>query len=393
LAAAVANILRKSLTGTLTANDKTYDGGTTATGAIGLVGVVAGDAVSAGGTYAFADKTAGLDKVVTASGVTLSGADAANYSLDPLSAAVADILRRALTGTLTANDKTYDGTATATGAISLFGVLAGDTVGAGGSYAFADKSAGLDKVVTASGVTLTGADAANYSLTPLATALADVLRKSLTGTLVANDKTYDGAATATGSVGLTGVVAGDTVGAAGTYAFADANAGAGQGHARGGHRLAGADAANYSLTTVSADLADVLRRPITVTASAGSKVFGQTDPVLTYHVSAGSLVQGEGFTGGLVRGFGENPGDYGIGRGTLSLSANYDVTFTGAVFTIRTVGGGDGAMTIKHLTQSPDFTLDWDPEIDLQTGGQGCAGDGCPPQAAVSGGAVVATLR
>ncbi len=391
-----ADILQKSLTGALTANDRTYDGTTIATGSVGLIGVISGDSVSAGGNYAFADKTAATGKTVTASGVILSGGDAANYSLGAVSTDTADILKKGLTGALAANGKTYDGTTAATGAIGLTGVVAGDAVSASGTYAFASKTAATGKVVNASGVVLSGGDAANYTLASVGAGSADILKKTLTGALTANTKTYDGATIATGSISLTGVVAGDTVSASGAYAFADKNAGVGKTVTVSGAALTGLDAANYDLGGVSGGLADILRRPVTVAADNGFKPFGHVDPPLTYRITVGGLVAGEAFTGGLARDPGEVPGGYGITRGTLGLSTNYDLTFTGATFTINPLPSDeqDGSTALKHVTQSPDFTLDWDPEPNLTTQGAACPGEGCPPQAAASGGGkAVAALR
>ncbi len=70
----------------ITIADKTFDGTTTAT-AIGtpiLVGVIDGDTVSLGGSpvYAFASSGPGENIAVTVSGLTLQGADAANYTLE-----------------------------------------------------------------------------------------------------------------------------------------------------------------------------------------------------------------------------------------------------------------------------------------------------------------------
>ena len=78
----------KTLTVTgITANDKVYDGNTTATlntsGAT-LVGAVSPDVVTlntAGATGAFADPGVATGKTVLVSGLTLSGADAGNYTL------------------------------------------------------------------------------------------------------------------------------------------------------------------------------------------------------------------------------------------------------------------------------------------------------------------------
>ena len=159
--------------------------------------------------------------------------------------------------------------------------------------------------------------------------------------------------------------------------------------------LSGVDAGNYDLGAVSSDLADILRRRVTVSADNLSKPFGQGDPVLTYRITSGSLVAGETFSGLLGRGAGEAPGDYVVSRGSLSLSSNYDLTFAGAVFTIERFPEieQEGSILLKHVTQSPDFTLDWDPELNLQTEGPACQGEGCPRQTTmVDGGKIVAAL-
>src|SRR5207248_3819690 len=58
---------------------------------------------------------------------------------------------------------------------------------------------------------------------------------------------------------------------------------------------------NYELSLVSDEFA-ITARPITVTADAGqSKVYGDADPTFTYHVTSGSLVDGDAFTGALAR--------------------------------------------------------------------------------------------
>jgi len=289
-------------------------------------------------------------------------------------------------GLLTADSKTYDRSTSATGAIILSGLVAGDSVSAAGTYAFTDRNAGSGKTVTASGVVLSGGDAGNYVLSPVANAQADIFRKALTGAFTANDKTYDGTTIASGSIGLTGVIAGDAVTASGIYAFADRNAGLGKMVTVSSATLAGVDAANYELGSVSGDLADILRRQVSVSADNQFKPFGQVDPTLTYHITLGSLVAGESFAGVLGRDTGEAPGNYAISRGSLALSSNYDLTFTGAVFTIERLPTieQEGSIMMKYVTQSPDFTLDWDPESNLQTEGPACEGEGCPRQAATT---------
>ncbi len=275
-ATALADILARVVTATLVANGKVYDGTTAAAGTLSLNGVIAGDTVNAMGSYAFGDKNAGTGKTVTASGIALSGADAGNYTVNATTTALADILARAVTATLTANGKTYDGTTGATGTLSLGGVLAGDQVGAAGSYAFADKNAGNGKTVTASGIALSGADAGNYTVNASATALADIVARAITATLAANGKVYDGTIAATGTLSLGGVLAGDSVNVSGSYAFADRNAGTGKVVTASGITLGGADAGNYSVNTTATGLADILARAITATLAANGRVYDGT---------------------------------------------------------------------------------------------------------------------
>jgi len=75
-------------------------------------------------------------------------------------------------------------------------------------------------------------------------------------------------------------------------------------------------------------------RPIVVTADAKLKTVGDPDPVLTYRITSGSLVNGDSFTGNLVRDAGETAGTYAIRQGTLTLSSNYILNYAGANFTI-----------------------------------------------------------
>jgi hypothetical protein len=92
--------------------------------------------------------------------------------------------------------------------------------------------------------------------------------------------------------------------------------------------------ANYDLTYIGDDLT-ITPRAITVTVDAKSKFPGQTDPILTYQITSGSLISGDYFTGSLVRDPGEAVGAYAITQGSLALSSNYELTFIGANLTIN----------------------------------------------------------
>ncbi|MDH7975481.1 YDG domain-containing protein [Sphingomonas sp. AR_OL41] len=278
-ATALADILKAALTGTITVNNKTYDGTTAATGSLTISGIIGSDNVgTTGSTFAFADKNAGAGKTVTLTGTTLTGADAGNYTISIPPTALADIFKAALTGTVTVNNKTYDGTRTGSGNIALNGIVAGDAVDTSGtSFTFADKNAGTGKTVTISGTTLTGGDAGNYTLTIPATALADILKAVLTGNVTVNSRIYDGTTAATGSVTLSGVVAGETVGTTGTtFAFANKNAGTGKTANVTGTTLTGADAGNYTLLIPATALADILKAALTGTITVNNKTYDGT---------------------------------------------------------------------------------------------------------------------
>lgn len=71
---------------------------------------------------------------------------------------------KAITPTVTADSKAYDGTASATCNVSLSGVYSGDEVVATSTGTFSSSAAGEDKTVTCSNISLSGADSFNYYL-------------------------------------------------------------------------------------------------------------------------------------------------------------------------------------------------------------------------------------
>ena len=87
---------------------------------------------------------------------------------------------------------------------------------------------------------------------------------------------------------------------------------------------------NYTTTFISADFT-ITQKALTITADATTKVYGEFDPEFTYTTTP-NLVEGNEFTGSLSRATGEDVGTYAI-TSTLD-NANYDITFTGADFTI-----------------------------------------------------------
>ncbi|MBN2647285.1 MAG: filamentous hemagglutinin N-terminal domain-containing protein [Thiotrichales bacterium] len=388
-ASTTANISKKdiSITG-LSASNKVYDGTTNAnlTGSA-IVTAIEGDTVSVTGTAvgSFADKNAGTGKTVNVTGLSLSGADADNYSVGALSS-TADITKADLVVTgLTANSKVYDATSTA----SLTGTarvtaLANDSVSLVGTAVgrFSDKNVGTGKTVTVTGNTLTGADADNYNLVQATGLAADITKANLTVTgLSATDKVYDGNT----SIGLTGTatvsaLANDSVSVSGAAiaSVADKNVGTAKAVTVTGNMLTGADAANYNLIQQTGLTADISKKALSITGiTASDKVYDantlanltgtasltgvvSTDSVRLNGTAVGSFVDKNVGTGKTVNVTGlslsgADADNYSVG----ALSSKADITkasisaVTNIVANNKTYDGNRSAMLV---TTSAGFT-------------------------------------
>ncbi len=279
-----------TLNGTFTVNSKVYDGMPEAsinTETFTLSGIAEGDDVSIGTVYTEYVSTGvgeGIEVIVV--GVDLSGANAAQYSVTTETAptSTGDITTKELTisGTM-ANNKTYNSSTVAslTGT-TLVGVVAGDVVYLiGGSVAAFEQAEVGTGLIVNTNMYLTGADAANYTVTPPIGLTADITPAELTvANAVASDKIYD-ATVSTSITGATlvGVFDGDEV------LLGDAETGEFTQSAVGDNiavsvamTISGADAANYTLTQPSELMANIT--PLTLSiegAVAQNKTYDGTD--------------------------------------------------------------------------------------------------------------------
>jgi hypothetical protein len=120
-----------------------------------------------------------------------------------------------------------------------------------------------------------------------------------------------------------------------------------------------AASSNYALTYVGADLA-ITARPITVTADAQSRVYGDANPTLTYGIGGRGLANSDTLSGSLTTGAttATGVGSYGITQGSLAASSNYALTYVGANLSVaaraiavvadaqsRTVGAANPTLT------------------------------------------------
>ncbi|WP_416448344.1 MBG domain-containing protein [Leeuwenhoekiella sp. A2] len=113
---------------------------------------------------------------------------------------------------------------------------------------------------------------------------------------------------------------------------------------------------NYELAFSKAKLT-ITKAAISIAADAKTKVYGETDPALTYTITSGALVGSDAITGALVRESGEDVAEYGINQGTLEVSSNYELAFSKAKLTITKAAISIAAETKTKIYGETDPAL------------------------------------
>ena len=266
--------------------------------------ILTNDVVNIGGI------ASGKNVGVYVSNLSTTGADAGNYAFTYVNnnlTITPFIIGSSGSGgpsiAATANNKVYDTTTAASGALAMTNLFAGDSVSAAYANAnFATPNVANGLTVTFGGVTLSGPSAANYSVTSTPTATANITPAPLTisAGLTANNKVYDttNAATiaVTGNQTLAGVLGTDavTVSLTGSYTgatFSQSNVGSGltvtpaTSVVNGvttmtGVTLTGAAANNYYVAGVGPQtlVANITPAPLTINAglTANNKAYDGT---------------------------------------------------------------------------------------------------------------------
>ncbi|HEY6643209.1 YDG domain-containing protein [Povalibacter sp.] len=274
-----STIDRAVLTTTVTAEDKVYDGNTTATATLGaLAGLIDSETLIASGTATFNSKDVLDANLVTVNSVTLvdgtNGGLASNYTLAPGQSTAANITARALAATAAATDKIYDGNTTANAALSgLIGLVGSESLSAIGTASFNSKDVATANLVTVDSVSLSdganGGLASNYSLASGQTAVAHITPQTLTAAVTASDKVYDGNTTATATLSaLSGLVGSESLSAIGTASFNSKDVATANLVTVGSVSLIdgsnGGLASNYNLASGQTAVAHITRRVLTV---------------------------------------------------------------------------------------------------------------------------------
>jgi filamentous hemagglutinin family protein len=315
-----ASITKRMLTvSELTAQDRIYDGTTDATVAFAKDNRVAGDDLTLAAQGSFDNKRAGAGKRVTVTGLMLSGGDADNYEVTPVTTTTtASIAQRVLTlGTLSAQDRKYDGSTQAVVAFAGDDRLVGDTFRVMAAGQFDNPHAGINKRVSVTQLFLSGEDAANYHLEPaLRETTANIFQRPLTlGQLTARNKVYDGQRDAQVFIGTDDRLAGDDLRISTTGHFDTKHAGTHKRVNVTSISLAGSNAGDYVVANPDlSTTADIERRVLSLSSlraldkiydgnTQAQVVYGRNDRLVGDDVqvaATGSFASKQAGTGKLV---------------------------------------------------------------------------------------------
>jgi len=330
-------VTQASLTASIATGTSVY-GSALVPGAVTLTGLIEGDSVTSAGAVASVTghtSSSGNLNAGTYTGAetlasgTLSGTDAANYTVsNPGVTGTYMVTQLVLTGTLGAGSSVY-GVALNPGIVTFDNVIDGDRVGAG-AVAIATaghlSSSGNLNAGTYSGIesvsSLTGADAANYSLSGL-TGDYSVSKLVLTGIITTGHSTY-GAAYAPGNVIFNNAVAGDAVSAGLITVNSTGNQSSSGNLNVGSYEgiekltgLSGADAGNYTVGNIQGSYG-VSAAQLSVTIAGGSSVYGAA--LVPGAVTLGGLIAGDAVTsaGAVVNLTGHTSSSGNLNAGTYA---------------------------------------------------------------------------
>lgn len=286
---ASASITPKSVTPSITVNNKVYDRTTSATiDTCTLAGVIASEVScdKSGAVATFDTANVGTDKTVSASGLVLSGNSLGNYlATSDAATALASITPRPVTVKAVADTKVYDGTRSST-LVPVSGLLGGETTNATQSFDTAgvgnDKDVAVD--IACEAVTITDNAVLvtdNYDITcEEDMALGEITPAPVTISPVAESKPYDATIASNGTPVVSGLFGSDAMEA--VQVFDSPNVGD-RNLEIDDYSFTSGDPANYTVDdtpTVKGQISAI--GPIRVKASSVAYGFDGSTPTLGY---------------------------------------------------------------------------------------------------------------
>ena len=233
---------------------------------------------------------AAADSGTTRYTVVFTPTDTDNYNTATTTITLTVNKRTLIPSVASVEGKTYDGYAGTTGTISLSGAVNNEQPTATGTFTFTDTSAGEDKVVNVTNITLGEGWDANYVLsTTELTTTADITPKTVSLTWNGHENlTYDGQAKNVSATVVAGNLIGDdtctvtveggTETAAGTYTA----------------KATGLSNANYALPTDVTQEYTIAKRPVTLSVDEDTLSYTYSNTAYTADVTVTGGVEADG---------------------------------------------------------------------------------------------------
>ncbi len=306
---------------------------------------VVGDQLTIADTAAFQNRNAGTGKTVSVTGISVTGADAPNYSFNTTATTTADISQAPLAIAAQTASKTYSGTNTS----SVLPVVttslgAGDTV-SNLAQVFDSANAGA-RILSVSSYTVNDGNSGNNYLPPtLSTANGTINTAALSVTANNASKTYNGVIYSGGNgVAYNGFVNNETPSVlGGTLTYS----GSSQGAKNAGSYVitpGGQTSSNYALSFVNGVL-NINQAPLDIKADDASKLAGTLNPPFTATYI------------GLVPGDTPNSLDGSLLLSTSATTASpvglYPITPSGVTATNYTIQFVDGTLAVAPNGTKP----------------------------------------
>ncbi|MDO9570753.1 MAG: MBG domain-containing protein [Hydrogenophaga sp.] len=347
---ASADITRRPLSVNAVTDTRVYNGTTSSTGTPTVLALQTGDTLNGTLTQAFASKDVmgpGGSTLVADGPYSVNDGNGGNNYTVTVNTAAGTITPAALVGSITADDKLYDGNnAAVIASRTLATVFAGDSViYTGGTAQFNDPNAGNNKTVTGTGLSLAGADAGNYTVNSTANTTADITPAPLVVTADNQTKPY-GTVFAFAGTEFTssGLVNAETIGSA-TLVSSGAAASA---HVAGGapYPVVPSDAtggsfnpANYTINYVNGAMV-VTPAQLVVTADNQTKSYGTLFPFTGTEFTSSGLLNADTIGSATLVSAG-TPATASVAGSPYSIVASDATggTFTPGDYTISYVNG------------------------------------------------------
>jgi len=353
-------------------------------------GVIGGDKVEMFNNVSivyglFSDKNVGNGKLLTFKHIDLSGLDIPNitdYTYSSTATTTGDITPATLAASIVASSKPYDGTTAASTTCSLSGKIGSDSVTcAATAAAFNTKNTGTGKAVTATGISLSGTDAGNYTVNSTAATTAAITKLAITVTAAPNTKPYDGTTTAVSTPTIApGLVGGDTASFAETYNTPDVGTGktltpsgtVSDSNSGNNYNVSFASSTAGIITSVdqtvtigSIPSGQISGNTFTLTATDNSGLTpitfsGGTTGVCT--VDSGGLVTLQGIGTCTVTATEAGNADYNLGKDTVSFVVNYTVSTVSQTVSVDSTSTDSSTTpatpSVQSAPSAPAYTIE-----------------------------------